>query len=39
MCNKNCKPKWVIGKGSFIEWKLKLYKKHQIIHAMKQMKP
>lgn len=39
MCDKNCKPKWVTGKGSFIGWKLHLCNKHQIIHAMKKTYP
>ncbi len=37
MCNKECKPKWVIGRGSFKGWKLLLCKKHQIIHKMKKI--
>lgn len=32
VCNKNCKLKWVVGKGSFIGYKLLLCKKHQIIY-------
>jgi len=35
MCNKNCKTRWVKGKGSFAGWKLLLCKEHQIIHSMK----
>jgi len=34
MCDKSCKLKWVIGKGSFLGWKLKLCPNHQIIHKM-----
>jgi hypothetical protein len=34
MCDKNCKPKWVKGKGSFLGWNLLLCSLHQIIHKM-----
>jgi len=37
-CNNDCKPRWVIGKGSFKGWLLKLCKQHQIIHAMREVK-
>lgn len=35
----NCKPRWTKGKGAFKGWKIKLCKKHQIIHAMKKEQP
>jgi len=37
ICNEKCKVKWVNGKGSFIGYRLKLCKEHQIIQEMKKL--
>lgn len=35
ICSRECKPRWVAGKGSFNGWRLLLCSRHQIIHKMK----
>jgi hypothetical protein len=37
VCDKTCRPRWVIGKGSNKGWRIKLCSKHQIIHETKKI--